>query len=178
MQPSFDPTTDMDVRADAEARAKVHALMKDATFAMFGTYDAQGNAHARPMVASAHDDDAEGGALWFFTRHDSRKIAELQADGRVTLSYADPKAQNYVSAIGRAQIVRDRAKVQDLWSEPLRTWFPDGPSDESIALIRVELDRAEYWDSPSSAVVYAYGYAKARLTGEPPSPGDVAQVKM
>ena len=178
MQPSHDPTTQMDVRADAEAREKVHALMKKATFAMFGTYDERGDAHARPMVASDHDDERGGGALWFFTRYDSRKIAELQADGRVTLSYADPKGQNYVSAIGRAQIVRDRAKVEDLWSEPLRTWFPDGPSDDAIALIRVDLERADYWDSPSSTAVYAYGYVKARLTGEPPSPGEVAQVKM
>jgi hypothetical protein len=29
------------------------------------------------------------------------------------------------------------------------------------------VDKAEYWDGPSSAIV-AIGYLKARLTGEPP----------
>jgi len=36
---------------------------------------------------------------------------------------------------------------------------------------------AEYWDAPSSAVVYAYGYLKARLTGERPDPGENKLVK-
>ena len=71
---------------------------------------------------------------------------------------------------------RDPAKVQSLWSEALRVWFPKGPEDPDITLIKVEVDTAEYWDAPSSAWVYAMGYAKARLTGEPPK--DVGENKI
>ena len=49
--------------------------------------------------------------------------------------------------------------------------FPGGPEDPKIALIRVECEGAEYWDSPSSTLVHAYGYLKAVTTGEPPHPG-------
>ena len=174
MQPSNDPTTQMETRTDPEARDKVHALMAKAKAAMFGTYDAAGNAHSRPMVATGRDGDA----LWFFARRDSRKVSELAADPRVTLDYADWSDQAYVSATGRAEVLRDQAKVDELWSEPLRTWFPDGPGDPAIALIRVELDGAEYWDAPSSAMVHAFGYVRARLTGSPPSPGDTVHVEM
>ena len=68
------------------------------------------------------------------------------------------------------QIVRDKQKVHELWSEPLATWFPKGKDDPNIGLIRVHVDKAEYWDSPSSTMVHAYGYVKANLTGEPPTP--------
>ena len=174
MRTSDDPTTDMEVRRDEEGRAKVHEMISKARFAMMGTYDAQGTAHSRPMAAIEH----EGRELWFFARSDSRKVAELEADPRVLLDYADGSGQNYVSIVGRARIARDAERARALWSEPLRTWFPDGPEDPHITLIEVEMERAEYWDSPSSAAVYAFGYAKARLTGEPPSPGDVARVEM
>lgn len=35
---------------------------------------------------------------------------------------------------------------------------------------------AEYWDSPSSAVVNLLGYAKAAVTGQPPSVGENNEV--
>ena len=174
MQTSHDPSTDMEVRHDADAKAKVHEMISKSRIAMMATYDAAGNAHSRPMAAVEHGGDT----LWFFTRDESRKVSELARDPRVLLDYADEGGQNYVSLVGRARTTQDAARAKELWSEPLRTWFPDGPEDPHIALIEVEVDSAEYWDSPSSAMVHAYGYVKARLTGEPPAPGDVAQVRM
>ena len=172
--PSNDPSTEMDVRTDAESRDKVMDLIKKARFAMFGTYDEKGNNHSRPMVASSH----EGDDLWFFCRSDSRKVRELGADPRVTIDYADDSNQNYVSVLGRAEVLNDRAKAEELWTEPLRTWFPGGTDDDALRLIRVEVDTAEYWDSPSSLIVHGFGYLKAAVTGEPPAPGDIAQVRM
>ena len=164
----------MEHRTDEAAKRKVHDLIGQATFAMMGTYDARGNAHSRPMVAVSHGGDE----LWFFTRADSRKVDELRRDGRILLDYAGGGHQSYVSLVGRAEVIRDSAKARELWAEPVRTWFPDGPDDPEIALVRVEVDSAEYWDAPSSTMVHAYGYVKARLTGEPPSPGDVGHVEM
>ena len=172
--PSNDPTTEMEVRSDSEAREKVMTIAKKAQFAMFGTYDKQGNCHSRPMGAVEYDGDE----LWFFTRADARKVREIRADPRVTIDYSDGSAKNWVSMLGKAEIIEDRAKVDELWMEPLRTWFPDGKDDPMIRLIKVEVETAEYWDSPSNPVVYGFGYLKAVTTGEPPSPGDIAQVRM
>jgi hypothetical protein len=68
--------------------------------------------------------------------------------------------------------VRDAAKQKELWSEPLRTWFPGGPESPDVALMKVEVDGAEYWDSPSSTFVHAYGYIKSITTGQPPAAGE------
>ena len=88
------------------------------------------------------------------------------------LAYSDPRRQNYVSVRGTAQVVRDAARQKELWSEPLRVWFPKGAEDPAVALLRVKVEGAEYWDAPSSTLVHAYGYLKAVTTGEPPKPGD------
>ena len=175
MQPSSDPTTEMDRRSDDEARNKVMDLIKKARIAMFGTYDENGTCHSRPMAAADHEGNDE---LWFFARAESRKLDEIKADPRVTLDYSNESSNDWVSAVGRAEVIHDPAKARELWMEPMRTWFPEGKDDPAIRLIRVELDAAEYWDTPASTVVYAFGYLKALATGETPSPGEVAHVKM
>ena len=94
---------------------------------------------------------------------------EIAKDRQVNLAYADPDEQHYVSISGVGEVVRDRARIDEKWSEGLRTWFPDGKDDPAIALIRVKPVRGEYWDSPSSTLVHLYGTIKATLTGQPPT---------
>jgi hypothetical protein len=60
----------------------------------------------------------------------------------------------------------------------MRTWFPKGVSDPEIALLKVEIDQAEYWDAPSSTMVYVTGYAKAALTGKSPHPGENEKLQL
>ena len=132
-----------------------------------------GGLRGRPMAAMNKDFNGE---LWFASRASTPKLDEIKSESHVLLAYSEPKSQNYVSVSGTASVVRDTAKVKELWSEGARVWFPKGPDDPEIALIRVEVESAEYWDAPSSKWLYAYGYAKARLTGE--APHDVGENKV
>ena len=153
-------------------RQKVWDLVKDIKIAMMVTQDKDHGLSARPMAAAQTNYD---GTLWFMAREGSPKLAEIEQDSHVLLAYSHPSKQDYVSIVGKGRVVRDRAKVNELWSEADRVWFPKGP-DDAIALIAVEVESAEYWDSPSATVVYAYGYAKARLTGKPPELGENKRV--
>ena len=164
----------MEATMNEDARRKVGELIGDIHIAMLTTRDDEGRLHARPMAAMQRDFD---GTLWFMTREGSPKIEEARQDSNVAVTYAHPGKQEYVSMQGRARIVRDKAKIRELWSEPARVWFPQGPDEPDIALLAVEVDSAEYWDSPSSAAVYLYGYAKARLTGKPPSSNEIGENK-
>jgi general stress protein 26 len=148
-----------------EGAKKLYELIEDIKVAMMTSVEADGSLHSRPMWN--HKADAAGD-LWFFTRARAPKVGELEKDSQVNLAYSSPSSQDYVSVSGRAEVIRDQAKVKELWSEGLRTWFPKGPDDPDIALIRVHPTGGEYWDSPSHTVMQLYGYAKARLTGEPP----------
>ena len=144
---------------------KVWSLIKDIQFTLMVTRGGDGKLSGRPMAAITREFDGE---LWFFSKDGSPKVDEMLHDEHVLLAYSEPKDQVYVSIAGHGEIVRDKAKIQELWSEPVRTWFPKGPDDPAICLIKVTVETAEFWDSPSSTWLHAYGYVKARLTGEPP----------
>jgi general stress protein 26 len=157
-----------------EDRQKVWELIKGIHVAMLVTQDAGHKLSARPMAAANRDFNE--GTLWFFAREGSPKLDELTETRNVLLAYSHPGKQDYVSLSGKARVVRDQKKVKELWSEPARVWFPKGPEEGDIVLIAVDVATAEYWDSPSATVVYAYGYAKAVLTGEPPKMGENRKV--
>lgn len=154
-------------------RQKVWELIKDIEIALLVTTGEGGRLRGRPMAAINKDFE---GTLWFATRAQAPKTEEIADNTQVLLAYSEPKSQNYVSVSGAARIVRDKAVTKDLWRESVRVWFPKGPDDPDLAWIRVDVETAEYWDAPASAWVYAYGYAKARLTGEPPR--DVGENKV
>jgi general stress protein 26 len=147
---------------------KLWEMIKDTRFAML-TSDDNGELRSRPMVACQQSFE---GTLWFFTREHAHKVDEIRRDSRVNVSYADPSAQNYVSLSGRASLVTDKAILSQHWSESLRTWFPKGLDDPEVSMLKVVVNQAEYWDVPNSKMVYAYGYVKARITGQSPDPGE------
>ncbi len=157
---------------DVEMKQKLWSMMKDIGTVMLTTEDG-GNLRARPMVAAQTEFTGE---LWFFTRVGSHKVDEVESEHHVGVTYADAGKQDYVSLSGRASLVTDKALVQQHWSEPMRTWFPKGVDDPEAALLKVSVDAAEYWDAPNSTMVHAYGYLKARLTGESPHPGENEKV--
>ena len=162
------PTHDEQVRKIAE-------LIQDAQFSTLTTVDPDGGLWSRPMAIQT---DGFAGTLHYFTKADSEKIDHIAHNPNVAVAFSDPSAQNYVMMAGRASVHNDRATIRELWSEPMRTWFPEGADDPDLRLLRVDVDRAEYWDTPSSVVVHAFGYVKAVLTGEPARPGDHAKVDL
>ncbi|MFZ6761854.1 pyridoxamine 5'-phosphate oxidase family protein [Pseudoroseomonas sp. WGS1072] len=161
-------------RNEDEMRMKVREMIGEIGTAIFTTVDAEGRLRGRPM--RTQKPDADGRTLWFFTRADSPKVAELEQDSRVQLGYSEPKSQDYVSLFGRGRVVREAAQKRDLWTDGLRTWLPEGPESDEVALIAVEIEGAEYWDGVSSSLRYAYGYAQSLLTGEPDRGGENAKV--
>lgn len=164
----------MTEKSQTEATQKLWAMMRSISFAMLTTED-DDNLRARPMVAAQSEFD---GTLWFFTRASSHKVDEVQQDQRVGVTYADPSKQDYVSLSGKARLVRDKAAIDAHWGESMRTWFPKGKDDPDIALLKVDVSLAEYWDAPNSTMMHAYGYVKAVVTGQPPHPGENEKVRL
>ena len=143
---------------------KLREMIKDIDFCMLTTMDEEGDPHSRPM--SSNGDIDPNGDLWFFTGLSSHKVSEVAKSPKVNVSFADPKKQQYVSVTGIAELVRDRKKIDELWRPEFKMWFPEGKDDPGIALLRISLEKAEYWDSPSSTVAYALSFVSALVTGE------------
>lgn len=154
---------------------KLREMIKDIRFAMLTTVEEDGTLHSRPMATQEVEFD---GDLWFFTNAKAPKVEEVQHDQHVNVSYSEPNEQKYVSVSGKAQLVSDRQKIEELWNPLFKAWFPQGLDDPDLALLKVSVDKAEYWDSPSSKVVRLLGFAKALVTGKPISnPGDNAKIE-
>ena len=143
--------------------------------AMLSTVEPDGTIRSRPI---RHMQVSEDGVIWFFNAHHSAKTHEIRNDSHVNLSYSKPNNQLYISVSGRAQVQRDQQKIDELWKPAMKAWFPEGKEEPNIGLLKVTIEQAEYWDSPSSAVVHLYGMVKAALTGEPAHPGDNKKINL
>ena len=151
-----------------DAVAHLAELIQGIKVTMMTTVEADGSIRSRPMWTQNSDFD---GQLWFFTHEAAPKVDEVEEDHHVNLAYSDSSRDRYVSVSGTARVVRDRAKIHEMWDPSLKAWFPKGVDDPDIALLCVSVNKAEYWDTPNKHMVQLIGFVKSVLTGEPYRPG-------
>ncbi len=145
------------------AISKLAELINGIKIAMLTTTDNRdGSLVSRPMGTQKVEFD---GQLWFFTEDDSPKADQVQQDRQVNVSYADNGANRYVSVSGTARLVDDRAKMEELWNPVFKVWFPDGLETPNLALLCVDVERAEYWESDGK-IASILQFAKALITRE------------
>ncbi|MBX3205333.1 MAG: pyridoxamine 5'-phosphate oxidase family protein [Labilithrix sp.] len=124
--------------------------------------------HARPMAVAA----VEGAdTVWFATSQAAPKSEEIRKDARVSATFQS--GRRFVALSGRAELVSDRAKIQELWKPTWRVWFPEGKEDPTLVLIRVTVTDAEFWDyTGARGLRYAFEAARALLTKHEPAMGE------
>ena len=145
-----------------ENLSKLTALMADMQVAMITTTDAGGRMVSRPMALQKVEFD---GDHWFFTKRNGRKIEHVRRQPRVNVALSSSNA--WISLTGTAEVVEDTEKAKALWNAGISAWFPDGPEDPEIVLLKIHADGAEYWDTPGAAIVTAISLIKSRITGKP-----------
>lgn len=146
----------------AAALRELWETIADIRVAMLTTLGRDGALRSRPMATQR---TAPEDVLWFHAAKDSQKIADLTDNQHVELSYADPARDRYVSASGRAQVVNDPARARELWHPGLAAWFPDGPGDPNLCLLRVDLDAAEIWHDRTPRAIELGRLLTAAVTG-------------
>jgi general stress protein 26 len=154
---------------------KLAALMKGFKFAMLTTVEADGSLHSRPMTTQEVEFD---GDLWFFTAAHAPKVWETDQHRQVNVAFCDPDKNTYVSASGPATLVRDRKKLEEYWKPQYKTFFPKGLEDPELSLLKISVDKAEYWDSPGSAIGRAFNFARAFVSKDASKLGDHAKVDL
>jgi general stress protein 26 len=124
-----------------------------------------GGMRSRPMHALP---DQSAGCLWFITDRRGAKEEEIRAAPEVCLAFAETGSNTYLSMTGCADMTHDVAKIAQLWSAEAQAWWPKGPNDADVRLLRVIPDSAEYWDARGNSIVVAFKLTMARLNGTPP----------
>lgn len=139
-------------------------LIKDIKFAMLTTIDQSDDTlHSRPMTLQQLEFD---GDLWFFASQSSTLVNQIMLSPKVNLAFANSKDSSYLSASGEAEVIIDLQKTKELWSPFFKAWFSLGPDDPDLCLIKVRVEKADYWESPSSKLITLIGFAKAILKGK------------
>lgn len=150
-----------------EAALRLRAKIGEHAIAMVTATDRRYMPASRPLLTQEFDDD---GVLWFFAASDGSLALGIETNPRVSVTYSDPAHGLYVSLSGYARLVYDPDHIFALWEERVQAWFPQGPLDPRIALLRVDVDHAEYWDEHSSRMIRLLALAHAALLREPPVP--------
>jgi len=154
---------------------KLAELMKGIKFAMLTTVESDGSLHSRPMTTQEVEFD---GDLWFFTNAHSPKVWESGNHRQVNVSFADPGKSKFISASGSASLVQDRAKMQELWKPAYKIFFPQGLDDPEITLMKITVERAEYWDSSPTGLGRMFDFAKAYVTKDVSKLGEHKKVEI
>jgi len=144
----------------------VHDLIKDQRTAMLTTIHDEGTLTSRPMGCQQVDAD---GTLWFLAFSDSEKADEIRRRPEVNVAFTEEG--KWVSLAGRAFVSHDPGRARELWNDFAQAWFQCEPDDARVAVIRVDADSAEYWDSPGR-VGTLVGVLKAKVTGRRPDDGE------
>jgi general stress protein 26 len=147
--------------------ARLKELIDKVRIGLLTTVDVDGALHTRPVETLRCDAD---GTLWFFTDLASPKANELARDTRVSVGYSQPSKKIYAVVTGRGRILRDRALAAQLWTAAQRAWYLRGVDDEHLSILRVTLQRAEYWETPGR-LSYLLAAAAAGVSGKPATLG-------
>jgi general stress protein 26 len=132
-----------------------------------------GGLRARPLEARP---DRDIGAIFFVTDVRGLKDDEIEAEPDVGFVVIDESENAYLSISGRAEVTRDSILAARIWKKTDDVWWPGGPDDENVRVIRIEPTRAELWDGPKWKAVAMFEFAKARLSGEKPNLGENRKV--
>ncbi len=124
-----------------ELIAAARDVMASQKYCALVTIDATGGASVRTMNPFPPEEDM---TVWFATNDRSRKVAEIGANPRVTLYYADhQKASGYVTLSGRAELVADRAEIL---KRKRAYWDQSFPNLEHLVLIKVVPEKLDVLD--------------------------------
>ena len=165
---------------------EMYGLVEGIEIAMFTTRRSDGHLVSRPMATQAR---APGADLWFVTDGETHKMDELQHDPHVNVSYYRDRTREWVSVSGTARVVKDPAKIHELYRPDWKAWFPDespgrdgGPDDPRLCAGGGGRAHGEQHPAPGGAVRGGEGHhhrpaagrgrdarAERRRDAEPPA---------
>ena len=165
----------MDTRTNTfETRENLHDILEDFDTAMMIVKASDRHLHGRPMAVAMLHDNAE---MYFVTSIHSPKIAAIQADPIITLTFQS--SSRFATVSGHATVVHDKTMIADMWKEAWKLWFPEGKDDPSICLIHFSPEDGEYWNNAGAqGLKYALAAVKAYVKGTMPETSQAQHAKV
>lgn len=149
--------------------------------AMMVTRRADGHLQSRAMATQRR---AKGADLWFVSLEGTAKLADLDGDPHVNLSYYKDRTREWISVSGIAHATRDRAKIHELYAPDWKLWFAEEgdprhgtPEDPRMVLIGVDVHAAVFLEVNKPRPVVLFEVVKGWVTGSEPHIGEMHEVR-
>jgi len=155
-------------------RDRVWDILESSSVGMLTTCF-EGGLRARPLDARP---DRSAGVIFFVIDVRGLKDNEVKARSEVCFTVIDAEQRAYLSITGHATTLYDEALLRKVWKRSDDVWWPGGPQDENVRVLRLEPRTADLWDGPASSAVAAFEMSKARLTGQEPNLGENRKVSL
>ena len=84
--------------------------------------------------------------MFFFIGKDNR----VAGKDKLMLQFVSKGHDYFACLSGNGRIDNDPALIDKLWDKQVEAWFPGGKSDPNLALLRVDIDSAELWETDMS----------------------------
>lgn len=102
--------------------------------------------HSEPMHVCLEDDNTD--AMWIFTTKDNR-IAD---GGKAMAQFIGDEHSLFACFLGHLKEETDKSIIQEHFSPSISAWYKDGMLDESLHVLRFDIENVEIWEkSPSTA---------------------------
>ena len=146
-----------------EAIKKFKEIVEHESVCLFTTQLTTVPLTTRPMSVKKVCDQ---GNFWFLSPSDSDKNQEISSDPRVQLFISNTSNYEFLSVYGKASITRDRDKIEELWSDIAKAWFPEGKDDPRVTVIKVSPEEGFYWDTKDGKLVSMVKILASAVTGK------------
>jgi general stress protein 26 len=137
------------------------ALLAVYRTALLTTRGADGHLRSRPM---AMRQAVRGEEIWFATSAASNKCRDLDGDPRCALTFFDAEDGTTVSISGRGEVILDRKLAMTLWDPSWTRWFPRGPAQPGLTLVRVIPEHVERHDGMTGRATVLFSASRRRAT--------------
>ncbi|TFY68620.1 hypothetical protein EVG20_g3492 [Dentipellis fragilis] len=185
--PNLDPYVSKALNDKVSTHQKIidlQKIVKAAGTGMLTTRASDGFLHARAMTPAGPRSDKQL-TLFFVANKFSGKIAEVENDAHVNVSFLDTSSTSWASYSGTARIVTDKSIVKQHWTPMMSAYFGDlgdgvhkgDENDPRVITIEVVPEDIVYWLTTSGAISRTVHIALSALTGHGTAPGELREIK-
>lgn len=103
-----------------------------------------GEDHAEPMMVRFLPE--YGDRFWIYTNTANR----LAPGGTAVAQFVSPGHDLFASLSGTLRAETDPEKRERTWSRAVEAWYPGGPQDPTLLMMRFDLEAAELWTQDAS----------------------------
>lgn len=134
-------------QVDEREIAHVRDILRDVEVGMLTTVADDARLDSRPMVLL---DRSFTGRLLFLTDRRTSKAEDIASRPMVNASFVDPAGGRYLSLSGRAAIRPFEGDGARRAHAEFGRWLADDVTADDIAILRIDVERGEYWDESKS----------------------------